>query len=151
MLLVHLAIRRLRDQAALDPALDPDRLSFLRSVRIVRRQVTTTGQLALPPEPEARTLARLPREIAERPLPEPRLRAFPGVIKHKLSNFGVKRAHHRYWPRPTVPPAEAVVIVAASRPTPIRRLRRTTASQPSSPTEPAESTEAIGIAAKQPI
>ena len=58
MLLVHLAIRRLRGQAALDPALDPDRLSFVSSVRIVRRQVTTTGQVALPPEPEARAAPR---------------------------------------------------------------------------------------------
>jgi hypothetical protein len=36
-------------QAALDHQLDPDRLSFVRSLRIVRRQVTTTGQAALPP------------------------------------------------------------------------------------------------------
>jgi Insertion element 4 transposase N-terminal/Transposase DDE domain len=49
MLLVHHAIRRLMHQAALDHHLDPDRLSFVRSLRIVRRQVTTTGQAALPP------------------------------------------------------------------------------------------------------
>jgi hypothetical protein len=49
MLLVHHAIRRLMHQAALEHQLDPDRLSFVRSLRIVRRQVTTTGQAALPP------------------------------------------------------------------------------------------------------
>jgi hypothetical protein len=49
MLLVHHAIRRLMHQAALDHHLDPDRLSFIRSLRIVRRQVTTTGQAAIPP------------------------------------------------------------------------------------------------------
>jgi hypothetical protein len=49
MLLVHHAIRTLMHQAALDYHLDPDRLSFVRSLRIVRRQVTTTGQAALPP------------------------------------------------------------------------------------------------------
>ena len=51
MLLVHLAIRRLMHQAALDQDVDPDRLSFVRSLRIVRRQVTTTGQVsvAIPP------------------------------------------------------------------------------------------------------
>ena len=48
-LLVHHAIRRLMHQAALDHHLDPDRLSFTRSLRIVRRQVTTTGQAAVPP------------------------------------------------------------------------------------------------------
>jgi hypothetical protein len=49
MLLVHHAIRRLMHQAALDHQLDPDRLSFVRSLRVVRRQVTTTGQAAIPP------------------------------------------------------------------------------------------------------
>ncbi len=48
-LLVHHAIRTLMHQAALDHHLDPDRLSFIRSLRIVRRQVTTTGQVAIPP------------------------------------------------------------------------------------------------------
>jgi hypothetical protein len=49
MLLVHHAIRGLMHQAALDHRVDPDRVSFIRSLRIVRRQVTTTGQVALPP------------------------------------------------------------------------------------------------------
>jgi Transposase DDE domain len=51
MLLVHLAIRRLMHQAAVDQDVDPDRLSFVRSLRVVRRQVTTTGQesVAIPP------------------------------------------------------------------------------------------------------
>jgi hypothetical protein len=48
-LLVHHAIRRLMHQAALDHHLDPDRVSFIRSLRIVRRQVTTAGQAAIPP------------------------------------------------------------------------------------------------------
>jgi Insertion element 4 transposase N-terminal/Transposase DDE domain len=49
MLLVHHAIRRLMHQAALDHRVDPDRLSFIRSLRIVRRQVTSIGQAAVPP------------------------------------------------------------------------------------------------------
>jgi Insertion element 4 transposase N-terminal/Transposase DDE domain len=40
MLLVHYAIRQLRHQAALQAEIDPDRLSFTRSLRVVRRQVT---------------------------------------------------------------------------------------------------------------
>jgi hypothetical protein len=53
MLLVHRAVRTLMHQAALagqdgdGQALDPDRLSFLRSLRVVRRQVT--GQAAFSP------------------------------------------------------------------------------------------------------
>jgi hypothetical protein len=48
-LLVHHAIRRLMHQAALDHKVDPDRVSFVRSLRIVRRQVSATGQVAIPP------------------------------------------------------------------------------------------------------
>jgi hypothetical protein len=47
MLLVHHAIRRLMHQAAQQQGLDPDRLSFTRSLRVVRRQVT--GQAAFSP------------------------------------------------------------------------------------------------------
>jgi hypothetical protein len=46
-LLVHYAIRALMHQAALDAAVDPDRLSFTRSLRIVRRQLI--AQAAFPP------------------------------------------------------------------------------------------------------
>jgi hypothetical protein len=40
-LLVHYAIRRLMHQAALDEGLDPDRLSFVGTLRIVRRHLTS--------------------------------------------------------------------------------------------------------------
>ena len=40
MMLVHYAIRQLMHQAALQAEIDPDRLSFTRSLRVVRRQVT---------------------------------------------------------------------------------------------------------------
>src|SRR5512133_1774731 len=46
-LLVHYAIRRLMHQAALQAQVDPDRLSFTRSLHIARRQVT--GQAAFSP------------------------------------------------------------------------------------------------------
>ncbi|MEU2434577.1 IS4 family transposase [Streptomyces sp. NPDC007861] len=48
-LLVHHAIRQLMHQTALDHDVDPDRLSFTRSLRIVRRQVP--AQAAFSPRP----------------------------------------------------------------------------------------------------
>ncbi|MER7843368.1 IS4 family transposase, partial [Kitasatospora sp. NPDC096077] len=45
-LLVHHAIRRLMHQAALGEGLDPDRLSFTRSLRVVRRQVPAQAALS---------------------------------------------------------------------------------------------------------
>jgi hypothetical protein len=67
------------------------------------------------------------------------------VVKRKMSNFGVKRAKHRAWPQPTLPAAEAVVIVRPSKPAPIRRPstgRRRVPSRSGHQTssEPAEST-----------
>ncbi len=38
-LLVHYALRQVMHTAALAEDLDPDRLSFIRSLRVVRRQV----------------------------------------------------------------------------------------------------------------
>jgi hypothetical protein len=62
------------------------------------------------------------------------------VVKRKMSNFGVKRAKHRAWPQPTLPAAEAVVIVGASKPAPIRRPGRHRSSNRDGSTEPAEPT-----------
>jgi hypothetical protein len=80
-------------------------------------------------------------EIAEQLLPIRRLRAFPRVVKRKMSSFGVKRAKHRAWPQPTVPPAAAIVIVGASKPTPIRRPRRATSARPGDNADNAEPAE----------
>jgi hypothetical protein len=49
-------------------------------------------------------------EILTERLPARRLHAFPRAVKRKMSNFAAKRAHHRQWPRPTRPDAEAVVV-----------------------------------------
>ena len=70
-----------------DGGLDPDRLSFSRSLRVIRRQ-TAVGLEG--PGAVAQAIA----EISERLLPSRRLRAFPRVVKRKMSNFGVKRARH---------------------------------------------------------
>ncbi len=43
-------------------------------------------------------------------LPARRLRAAPRAVKRKMSNYAVKRAQHRNWPRPSVQPENAVVI-----------------------------------------
>jgi hypothetical protein len=75
-------------------------------------------------------------EILERLLPTRRLRAFPRVVKRKMSNFGVKRARHQHWPQPTIPAADAVVIVGASRPTPTRRQPRVAAATSYPATDP---------------
>jgi hypothetical protein len=108
-LLVHYAIRKLMHQAALTQGLDPDRLSLVGSLRIVRRHLSSYQPF--PPD-EIATACRLAvAEILTQRLPARRLRAFPHAVKRKMSNFAAKRAHHRQWPQPTRPDAEAVVIL----------------------------------------
>jgi hypothetical protein len=90
-----------------------------------------------PPEHLASAVADAIAEILQRLLPRRRLRAFARVVKRKMSNFGVKRARHRAWPQPTIPAADAVVIVQASRPAPTkRRPRATPASNPTPAQDP---------------
>ena len=47
LMLAHFAVRGLMHEAALSAAEDPDRLSFLHAVRVVRRKMTTFS--AIPP------------------------------------------------------------------------------------------------------
>src|SRR5206468_4976750 len=47
-LLVHYAIRTLMHQAALDAGTGPDRISFTRTLRLARRQVTAQAALSPP-------------------------------------------------------------------------------------------------------
>jgi hypothetical protein len=94
-LLVHYAIRALMHQAALDADTDPDRLSFTRSLRIVRRQLI--AQAAFPPAQLAWAARLAIGEILAERLPVRRRRAFPRLVKRKMSNYHLKRAHHRTW------------------------------------------------------
>jgi len=47
LLMAHFAVRGLMHEAALDSGEDPDRLSFLHAVRVIRRQMAAFG--AIPP------------------------------------------------------------------------------------------------------
>jgi hypothetical protein len=47
-------------------------------------------------------------------LPPRRLHAFPRAVKRKMSNYQLKRAAHRSWSQPTIPPAEAVGVLPAT-------------------------------------
>jgi hypothetical protein len=49
-------------------------------------------------------------------VPKRRLRAFPRAVKRKMSNYQLKRAAHRAWPQPTMPPADAVGVLPATPP-----------------------------------
>ena len=109
-LCTHYAVRALMHAAADHDDIDPDRLSFTRSLRAARRSVRAGFGASSAALTVAFTTART--EIAHELLPQRRLRAAARVIKRKMSAFHVKRHEHRRWPQPQRLPGGAVRILA---------------------------------------
>ena len=108
-LCTHYAIRALMSTAADDQDLDPDRISFTRTLRAARR--STRAGLGTATINLAAALTDTLAEILHELLPQRRLRSAARVVKRKMSNYGVKRAEHRNWPRPTLTPLQAVTVL----------------------------------------
>jgi len=108
-LCTHYAIRALMATAADEGGVDPDRISFTRTLQAARRSVRAgvgTDGTAL--------AAALPQAIAEinaELVRARRLRAAARVVKRKMSGYGVKRAEHHHWPQPKRAPAQAVRVL----------------------------------------
>ena len=110
-LCTHYAIRALMNEVVGQDGLDPDRVSFTRSLRAARRSVRAGIGTSAHAISEA--LCAAVAEIGRELLPERALRAAARVVKRKMSKFGVKRTAHRNWPQPTKPAREAVRVLAA--------------------------------------
>jgi len=110
MLLAHYVIRVLMHEAALQAGLDPDRLSFINSLRIIRNAIPEFQQSA--PEYIPLLYQRLLDDIARELLPPRRNRSYPRVVKRKMSKFKLKRPKHNDWPQPLEPFADSVVILS---------------------------------------
>jgi hypothetical protein len=108
LLLAHYAVRVLMHEAALQADLDPDRLSFVQALEVVRDAVPEF-QLVVP-EQLPLLYARLLLDIAAKRLPERRPRSNPRVVKRKMSNFRLKRAEHQRPPKPRASFREAIVV-----------------------------------------
>jgi hypothetical protein len=109
LLIAHYAIRFLMHEAALQAGIDPDRISFVHALHVIR-DATPEFQMTTP-EQRPQLYTRLLRDIADRLLPERRPRSNPRVVKRKMSNFRLKRAAHRSWPQPALPFHQAVVVI----------------------------------------
>jgi hypothetical protein len=99
LLIAHYAVRFLMHQAALQAAIDPDRLSFVHALRLVHDAIPEFQMTALDQLPQLYT--RLLRDIADGRLPPRRLRSNPRVVKRKMSKFRLKRSQHSHWPQPS--------------------------------------------------
>jgi len=109
LLLAHYAVRAVMHEAACQAGVAPDRLSFVGTVRILRNAVFEAQIVA--PAQFAHWYARLLRDIARQQLPERDNRCNPRVVKRKMSNFDLKRDHHRHSSQPTKSFAQAIVIL----------------------------------------
>jgi hypothetical protein len=92
----HYVIRALMAEAAADGGIDPDRLSFVNCLRILRLRLPECP----PGEAESyrRWYARLLAEMGREQLPPRRNRINPRVVKRKMSKFQKKRPQHRPVP-----------------------------------------------------
>lgn len=107
LLLGHYVIRVLMQEAAAVNGIDPQRLSFTGTLKILRCR--------LPECPAGRRGLRqwysnLVAEVAEEMLEERRDRINPRVIKRKMSNWRKKRPEHRNHPQPRKDFKDAIVM-----------------------------------------
>ena len=108
VLLAHYAVRVLMHEAALQADVDPDRLSFVHALEIVRDAVPEFQLVAAEQQPAL--YARMLHDIAAKRLPARRTRSNARVVKRKMSNFKLKRAEHYRPPKSQGTFAEAVQV-----------------------------------------
>ena len=96
-------------EAAIQAGVDPDRLSFVRALRLVGEAVRDFALAA--PSVFPRLYTRLLAEIACRPLPPRRARSNPRVVKRKMSPFALKRPEHYRPPKLAQSFQEAIVLI----------------------------------------
>lgn len=111
LLLAHFVIRTIMHEAALAHDLDPDRLSFIDSLRLISDAIPDF-QL-VDPIHHPRRWQRLLADIATRQLPPRDNRINPRVVKRKMSNFKKKRPEHLRPPLP-LPFRDGILILAGA-------------------------------------
>ena len=109
LLISHYAVRFLIHEAACQAQIDPDRISFVHTLRVLHNAIPEFQMTA--PESHPQLYGRLLRDIATDLLPERRNRINPRVVKKKMSNFRVKRKEHLQWPQPSLPFRQAVALI----------------------------------------
>ena len=109
LLIAHYCVRKVMHDAALQADLAPDRLSFVKSLRILRNAVFEFQ--IVDPKQKPLLYQQLLNDISRVTLPERNNRSNPRVVKRKMSNFDKKRDKHRSWPQPTKPFSETVVLL----------------------------------------
>ena len=87
-------VRFLMHEAAMQAGVDPDRISFVRTIRVLHRAVGEFPMTA--PAELPRLYDRMLRDVARHLLPARRLRFSSRCVKRKCSKFRVKRPTTSY-------------------------------------------------------
>ena len=90
LLLAHFAIRGLMHEAALKADIDPDRLSFLHSVRVVQRRLARWAAIPLPPRQRKILHEAFLKEILQELVVSSRSRINIRGVKRKMSNYHLR-------------------------------------------------------------
>jgi hypothetical protein len=92
LLLAHYAVRAFMHEAAQDTNANLDRISFMRALRVIRRQVT--DQAALSPTTLATAITTTVTEIVQRLKPARRYRSCPRAVKSvRRKSQRIKQPH----------------------------------------------------------
>ena len=110
LLLGHYVIRVLMHEAAETRQIDPERISFTATLKILRCRLP---QVPVNQSQEALEVwyHELVQEVAEEVLAPRRHRINPRVIKVKMSKWPKKRPVHRAFPQPTKPFEQAITVL----------------------------------------
>jgi hypothetical protein len=108
LLIDHFIVRTLMHEAARQQNMDPRRLSFTGTIKILRCRIPTCPQTHAA---QRRWYDDLLHEVAEEKLPPRRDRINPRVIKRKYSKWKVKRPCHRHYPQPTKNFRDSIVML----------------------------------------
>lgn len=109
LLIAHYVIRFLMHEAALQAGVDPDRISFVGALQVIKDAVPEFEMTV--PAQLPRLYTRLLRDMADELLPPRRPRQYPRVVKRKMSKFLRKRPEHDHWPQPSGPFRDAVALI----------------------------------------
>lgn len=90
ILIAHYAIRKLIFEAAKQVAVDPDRVSFVGALRLIRDALPELDA-ARTEQARARRYAVLLEDVGKALNPLRRSRSYPRVVKRKMSKFPLKR------------------------------------------------------------
>jgi Transposase DDE domain/Insertion element 4 transposase N-terminal len=105
LFLAHRVLRQIMSDAAELRKLEPDRLSFLDSLRILQSHLHEAPACSL-----AHWYQRLTEEVSRQILRPRRNRWYPRVIRRKMKKWDKKRPTHKNPPQPSKPFADSVVI-----------------------------------------